>query len=190
MRRALLPLILCACAGDLRDEFPLDGALPGKDHITHTLQADGSTLSVVDASNKTSFVYFDLDTGVELEASEAVEGQKWDMSFQRYKVSTNGGASGPGGVKTAALRNSSWEGVTAAPADGYQVDTADSVFTTFEGGWYYYDLGQHKLTPRTGLIYVVQSTEGAFFKIEMLGYYDAAGSAAKPSLRWAKLRSP
>ncbi len=187
MRRSILLLILTACAGDLRDEFPLDGALPGKDHITHTLQADGSTLSVVDASNKTSFVYFDLDTGVELEASEAVEAQKWDLSFQRFKISTNGGASGPGGVKTAGLKSATWEGVTAPPADGYQVDTAESIFTTFEGGWYYYDLGQHKLTPRSELIYVVQTTDGAFFKVQMLGYYDVNGSAAKPSLKWVKL---
>lgn len=186
MRSALL-LLLAACAPDLRNDFPLDGALPGADHITHEAQADGSIVSTVDATNKTSYVYFDLDTGKELEAGEAVEGQKWDLSFQRYKVSSNGGGSGPGKVAILGLKGTAWAGLTTAPKGGYQPDAAESVFTSFEGGWYFYDLSKHKLVPRDDLLYVVQTTEGAFFKIQMLGYYDVNGTAAKPSLKWAKL---
>ena len=59
---AILLICLSGCAPDLRDEFPFDGALPGADHIVHVVQADGSTISTVDATNKTSYVYFDLDT--------------------------------------------------------------------------------------------------------------------------------
>lgn len=187
MKRSLLLVVLAACAPDLRDDFPLDGALPGAEHITHTVQADGSTLSVVDATNKTSFVYFDLDLGKELEAGEAVEGQKWDLSFQRYKISSNGGSSGPGSVKLLGLKDTAWEALSVAPKDGYVADASESIFTTFDGGWYFYDLGVHKLVPRTDLLYVVQTTEGAFFKVQMLGYYDVNGTAAKPSLKWVKL---
>jgi hypothetical protein len=190
MRPALLLFVFAACAPDLRDDFPLDGALPGADHITHEPQADGSTLSRVDASNKTSFVYFDLDTGKELEASAAVETQAWDLSFQRYKVSSNGGDSGPGKVKVLGLKDVAWATLTVAPKDEYVADTADSVFTRFEGGWYFYDLGKHKLVPRDDLLYVVQSTEGRYFKLQMLGYYDANGTAAKPSLKWAAIADP
>jgi hypothetical protein len=190
MRLALLLLPLAACAPDLRDDFPLDGALPGADHISHEPQTDGSTLSRVDASNKTSFVYFDIDSGKELEAGAALESQAWDLSFQRFKVSTNGGGSGPGQVKVLGLKGVAFEALTTAPKDGYVPDATDSVFTTFEGGWYFYDLGVHKLVPRTDLLYVVQTTEGAYFKVQMLGYYDVNGSAAKPSLKWAKLSPP
>ncbi len=187
MRLALLLLPLAACAPDLRDDFPLDGALPGADHITHQPQADGSTLSLVDATNKTSFVYFDLDSGKELETAAALDTQQWDLSFQRYKLNSNGGGSGPGKVKVLGLKDVAWDSLTLAPEGNYQADAANSVFTTFEGGWYFYDLSKHKLVPREDLLYVVATGEGAYFKVKMLGYYDANGTAAKPSFKWAKV---
>ncbi len=190
MRPALLLFALSACAPDLRDDFPLDGALPGVGHIVHQVQPDGSTLSVVDATNKTSYVYFDIDSGQELEAGQALETQDWDLSFQRFKISTNGGGNGPGKVRVLGLKDVRWADLSVAPKDGYLPDTIDSVFTVFEGGWYVYDLGKHKLIPKDGLLYVVQTGGGAYFKVQMLGYYDANGTAAKPSLRWAKLTPP
>lgn len=189
IRSALALLLLSACAPDLRDEYAFDGALPGTDHIKSVVQADGSTLSVVDATNKTSYVYFDLDTGKEVEGAVAVETQSWDLSFQRFKISSNGGGSGPGKVKIAALKAVKFADLTVAPKDGYEVDTAESLFTTFEGGWYNYDLNVHKLVVRD-LLYVVLSGDGAYFKIQMLDYYDSNGTAAKPSFKWGKLSPP
>ncbi len=185
-----LLLLLAGCAPDLRAEFPFDGALAGADHITHEPQPDGSTLSTVDATNKTAYVYFDLDSGKELEAGEALESQQWDLSFQRFKISSNGGGSGPGKVRVLGLKDVAFASLTTAPKDGYLQDATDSVFTRFEGGWYVYDLGKHKLVPREELLYVVQTGEGAYFKVQLLGYYDANGTAAKPSLKWAKVAPP
>lgn len=185
----VLCLFVTACAPDLREEYPFDGALPGADHIIHVVQPDGSTISTVDATNKTSYVYFDLDTGKEVEGSVAVETQAWDLSFQRFKISSNGGGSGPGKCKVLGLENVKYEELTVAPKDGYQADTADSQFTSFAGGWYNYDLNVHKLVARN-ILYVVLSGEGAYFKVQMLDYYDKNGTAAKPSLHWAKISPP
>lgn len=181
--------VASGCAPDLRDEYPFDGALPGTDHITHVVQPDGSTVSTVDATNKTSYVYFDLDTGKEVEGAVAVETQSWDLSFQRFKISSNGGGSGPGTCKVLGLKATKFEDLKVAPKDGYQADTADSVFATFEGGWYNYDLNVHKLVPRD-LLYVVLSGQGSYFKIQMLDYYDKNGTAAKPTLKWEKISPP
>jgi hypothetical protein len=46
----------------------------------------------------------------------------------------------------------------------------------------------HVLTPRK-LVYVVRGANGRYYKLEMLEYYDAAGTAGYPTFRWAPLPS-
>ena len=53
--------------------------------------------AVVDASNKGSQVYMDLDEGKEMKAEEAFSTNGWDLAFKRFEVSMNGGASNPTG---------------------------------------------------------------------------------------------
>ena len=189
MRSAFLLLAFTACAPDLRDEFPFDGALPGADHITHVAQADGSTLSLVDATNKTSYVYFDLDTGKELEGAVAVETQAWDLSFQRFKITSNGGTGGPGPVRVAVVKGGDFDATIKAPADGYAQDATDTVINGTEGGWYTYDLGAHRLVTRDDLFYVV-ATDAAFFKLRKKSYYDQGGTPARMTFWWAPVAAP
>ena len=171
MRRSLLTLLLCACANDLRDDFPFDGALPDGKYLESVDAADGTTLSTIDATHKESYVYVDLDAKADLPAGEALDTNKWDLAFQRFKIISNGGSSGPGAVKVAIVKDRDFASFTQAPADGYQQDASDTVFNGPEGGWYVYDLSKHKLATREDLFYVVQTSEGAFFKLQMKSYY-------------------
>jgi hypothetical protein len=191
MPRALvLCSCLAACAPDLRDDYPFDGALPDGEYLVNVAQADGTTLSTVDATHKESFVYVDLDAAEDLPAAEALSGNAWDLSFQRYKIVSNGGSGGPGNVKIAVLKDVDFASVQAAPAEGWEQDGADTVFNAVEGGWYFYDLSKHKLTAREDLTYVVQTGVPQFFKLRMKSYYDENGTAARMQFVWAAVSPP
>jgi hypothetical protein len=131
-----------------------------------------------------------LDKAEELSTGDALDKRTWELSFQRFTIAMNGGGGGLGSVEAAVLVDTDFDAMTQAPADGYHQDGSEGVFTVIEGGWYYYDLGKHKLTAKSELMYVIHSTDGAYFKVKMLGYYDAAGTPANPSFRWAKIAAP
>ncbi|MBZ4376906.1 HmuY family protein [Corallococcus sp. AS-1-6] len=200
-RAALLIAALgTACGDDLQptpgpgdDEDPIvtpqDGA-----NLKHHDNGDGSFTSVVDASNAEAWVGVDLDTGKQVSAAEDAV---WDLAFQRYTVKARGGVSGTGGVEVAIVPNVAFAALTQAPASGYLTDAADgpdtggSPDTVFNAGdgWYLYDLATHMLTPRDQL-YVVRSDSGAYFKVRVQSYYDAAGTPGMMKLLWAKVDAP
>ncbi len=194
---ALLLFTSAGCAPDLRDDFPFDGEQPGGNRVSHEELGGGVWKTKVDASSKEGWTYFDLDDRAELGVDEAFSTQAWDLAFQRFKIITNSGVSGPGAVGVVALKNASFDAVSAAPQQEYLADRpdgsdgngdVDSVF--LEGdGWYAYDLIKHKLAPNR-VVYVVQSGAGRYFKLEMLGYYDDAGTAGVLTFRWAEVPAP
>ena len=181
---------VAGCAPDLRDDYPFDGALPNGNYLDTVPQDDGTTLATVDATNKSSYVYIDLDSGDDLAAAQAFETNAWDLSFQRFKISMNGGGSGPGPVSARVVKDGDFAGLKVAPAGDYAQDGTDPVFNTAEGGWYFYDLGVHKLVTRDDLFYVVKTSEAAYFKVKMKSYYDEQGTAARVQLVWQKIDPP
>lgn len=192
MRSIVLLVAVTACAPDLRKTDCFDGVcgeLPTEPLFSVTLT--GSTYeSIVDATSKTLPTYIDLDAAKELKFDEAESTNAWDLSFQRDKVRANGGGTNPSGlVEVAVLAGQDFDALSAAPADGYQKDGAEPVFNTVSGGWYVYDIGVHRLTPLDH-VYVVKTSSGAFFKVKLSGYYDANGTAARLSMRFAKLAAP
>lgn len=170
-------------------EVPANGT-----HVRHVGNADGSITTVVDATSKEAWVGLDLDTGLQVSASEDAV---WDLSFQRFGIRSRGGVNGTGGVEVAVLPSQDFLQLTQAPASGYGVDAADGddegsdPDTVFQanGGWYAYDVSTHKLSPRAQ-VYVVRSDSRAYFKVEMLSYYDDAGTPAMLKLRWTKVTAP
>lgn len=147
-------------------------------------QGDGSFISVVDARDEAAFVYLDFEGKAEVAAGEA-----WDLGFARFNVATH--------VEVAVLMGAAFDEVTAAPADGYVGDAADpetAMQETMPGFafdlWYDYDPATHVLTARDDLVYVVHTPEGNYFKVQMLDYYDEAGSSGHVTLRWAPLAPP
>ena len=190
--RALLVFTVacCACAPDLRTDHPFDGQTTDGPLVVAEA-TDGGTILHVDATNKLSQVYVDLDEGRELKPEEAFATNGWELAFKRYEVGVNSGASNPDGVVTGrVLVNQDWAALTVAPADGYVVDPPEHLFNGPEGGWYYYDLGVHRLVTKPELSYVVKTGAGAYFKVRMLDYYDATGTPAALSLEYAALSPP
>ncbi|WP_342379117.1 HmuY family protein [Myxococcus stipitatus] len=181
---------LSACGDDLE----LTPAPPNGTHVSHVSNADGSITTVVDATSKEAWIGLDLDTGEQVSAAQDAV---WDLSFQRFGVRSRGGVNGKGGVEVAVLPAQDFTKLTQAPVSGYSVDAddgddegtdPDTVFQA-NGGWYAYDVASHKLTARQQ-VYVVRSDSKAYFKVEMLSYYDDAGTPAMLKLRWAKVSAP
>lgn len=170
-------------------EVPANGT-----HVRHVGNPDGSITTVVDATSKEAWVGLDLDTGLQVSASEDAV---WDLSFQRFGIRSRGGVNGTGGVEVAVLPSQDFLQLTQSPASGFAVDAVDGddegsdPDTVFQanGGWYAYDVTTHKLSPRAQ-VYVVRSDSRAYFKVEMLSYYDDAGTPAMLKLRWTKVTAP
>ncbi|MCP3139015.1 HmuY family protein [Pyxidicoccus xibeiensis] len=197
---------LSACGDDLEPEpgpqEPVDETPNEPDstrpengtHVRHVDNGDGSFTTTVDATSKTEWIGLDLDAGRQVSAAtDAV----WDLSFQRFGIRSRGGVNGTGGVEVAVLGDKTFAQVSQAPATGYTTDAADgadmgedpdTVFQAGEG-WYAYDPATHKLSPRAR-VYVVRTDSRAYFKVEMLAYYDDAGTPAMLKLRWAKVQGP
>ncbi len=192
--RALFVLSLCvlaACAPDLRVDHPFDGETTTGPLVTSEVIEGGGKKLLIDATNKMSQVYVDLDEGREMKPDEAFATDGWDLAFKRFDIFANSGASGPTGtVEVAVLKGVDYATLTRAPATGFSVDTPDRLFNAVEGGWYFYDLGVHRLVTRSELIYAVKTSTGAYVKLRMLDYYDANGTPASISLEYAPIAAP
>ena len=149
---------------------------------------------VIDASDREAWIYFDLDASFD---SLDQEEEGWDLAFQRFKVKSNGGISGEGGVEVAIVDEVSFEDLKEAPSALYLVDqddsddegeTPDYVFNT-EGEWYEYDLSTHTLAPRAQ-IYIVHSTDDQYFKLRFLDYYNDVGDPALIKVMIAQINPP
>jgi hypothetical protein len=183
-------LLLTACANDLRVDYPFDGETTTGPLVIAMPTDSGGTQLQIDATNKLSQVYVDLDEGRELKPEEAFSTNGWDLAFKRFDIFVNSGASGTGSVEIAVLKGVDYASLTQAPSSGFTADTGDRVFNTAEGGWYFYDLGVHKLITRTELVYVIRTSAGAYMKLRMINYYDAAGTPASISLEYAPIAAP
>lgn len=186
-----LLLFLCACAEDLRPDPKADGggmALPPGSFITEAAP-DGTRVSIVDASSIEDWLYVDFET-----MSKVDETAAWDLRFQRFHISTNGGISGTGGVDVATLADTSLSSVREAPADGYVTDAVDGDDANMEpdyafeqgAGWYDYDAMAHVLTPFPNT-YVVHTNGGSTIALAIQSYYDAAGTAGWFTFQWKQL---
>ena len=192
MRRWIFASVLwlAGCANDLRVDYPFDGETTTGPLVVATPTETGGTLLQIDATNKMSQVYVDLDEGREMKPEEAFATNGWDLALKRFDIFVNSGASGTGTVEVAVLKGVDFASLTQAPASGFTADTGDRVFNTTEGGWYFYDLGVHKLITRTELVYVIHTSGGAYVKLRMIDYYDAAGTPAALSLEYAPIAPP
>lgn len=186
---ALITSLLLGCAEDLKTSGG-DGEAGAP--ITHVEHADGTRTTTVNATSEEAWLYLDLDTGQTLE--EGAPG--WDVAFQRYRIKSNGGISGDGGVQVAARWFQAFEDVTEAPAKGYVVDAEDSDDEDVDPDfaflgpdpWYLYGEG-HIVSP-ADVTYVVQTTEMGWVKVRMLAYYNDVGSAGYPKFQWGPVDPP
>jgi hypothetical protein len=178
---------LAGCFDNIEPDNPEPGVASEK--YTTTRGADGSYTTLVDATTATDWVYGDFETG-----SEVALTAPWDLRFQRFHISTNGGASGTGGVEVARVNGQSFAQLTSPPTEGWVSDAPDGDDANTEpeyafdqdGGWYEYDPMTHVLTPKP-LVWVVKTAGTAMIKLEITSYYDDAGTAGRLTLHWRPL---
>ena len=185
-----------------------DDAFVPDPRVTHTELGDGVTETVVDASDTEAWLALDLDAAgvvldVELEANTA-----WDLALRRFTFRTNGGAGGPGSVRVAYEDGVDLDDVTRAPSVGWDQDEPgeidpdippdvsgeepppETVISHGEDPWYDYDAATHELTPKPR-VYFVESSETAYFALQIVDYYDASsGDAGYPVFRWKVVEPP
>src|SRR5690606_27229691 len=147
----------------------------------------------IDATASDSWVLFDLDEG-----AEAEEDGGWDLAFQRSLIAANG----PKDVMVAKLDDVDFDAVEAAPESGYWLDPGRPTAGDGRGGggdglafhngddWYEYDIGTHVLTPKARRVYVVVTDAGNAFAVQILRYYDDAGTAAVLTIRVKAIEPP
>jgi hypothetical protein len=191
---ALCTLCLVSCAEDLRFAPYSEPELV--EPITTADNGDDTFTTRVLADDVDAWVYFDFQSGAQVTPDAPEDDDGWDLAFQRFHIRSNGGSSGSGDAEVAVL-DDDFDTLDAAPEGEYLADSEDGddegsePDTAFEidDGWYAYDPSSHTLSTR-GLVYVVRTPEGDYFKLELLGYYDEAGNDGRPSFRWAPLAAP
>jgi hypothetical protein len=176
--------------GITEDAPPSDaGTLVPTGPVTTGRNADGTFTTIVDATAAPAWTY--LDFGTRAQASEA---GPWDLRYQRFHISANGGVTGAGGVEVAPVAAGSLAEVTAVPAAGWITDAPDGDDANLEpdyafeqgNGWYAYDIQTHVLKPRP-LVWVVRTRGGAAIKLSIERYYDAVGTPGWITFRWGTL---
>ena len=128
----------------------------------------------IDATNREAWAYFSFATGDVVAVEDAENSDAWDIGFQRTKVILNGGISGPGMGSAVMLTETTFEAVTAAPADGYREDTEDTlaILAQSEKGWYIYTgPPTHWILPLEDRVFVTKAADGTFAKVQFIGYY-------------------
>jgi len=204
-----------ACADDLRDDD--DETVPdapgdnsgdddsqGSDDgdgdgdespIVTTEHGDGTYTSRVKATATDEWVYLNLEDG------QVVPGDSsdWDLAFRRFAIKLNGGVSGAGDAALAMLDEGDFDAMSVAPASEYVSDEPDATddeddepelaFLTLGEGWYDYNPTTHVLTAKPR-VYFVRSAQGGFFKLQMLDYYDDAGTSGFPTFGWGAIAAP
>jgi len=192
---ALSLLFSIACAGDLDDELggdvveePQEGEVGP--HTRNEPRDGGGQLTTIDATDEMDWVYFDLETGVELDVEDPVANTEWDLAFRRFHIATNGGVSGDAGSEVAVL-SEAFDAVDETPADGFVVDEPDGDDDNEDpdyafADWYDYNFMTHVLTPKAQT-YVVITGAGNAFKVALDHYYDDAGTSGHPRFAWAAL---
>ena len=164
--------------------------------VVVTDNGDGSSTVIVDSRDETSWIYLDLESLMEVSPVSADDSPVWDLGFLRFNVKGNSGSSGTGDVGVQLAEGVPFESLDVAPSDGYAVDEVMGGPEDMEPEpgyafdlWYDYDMDAHTLEARD-VVYVVRTVDGNYFKIQMLDYYNDAGTAGYVKFKVGMLAAP
>ncbi|MEJ7596969.1 MAG: HmuY family protein [Kofleriaceae bacterium] len=191
MLRIAILLAVPACFQGIGPDLPdagraTDSGPLGK--VTTTPASAGAFTTWIDSTSASEWTNLDLATGREGDVTA------WDLRFQRFHISTNGGVSGAAGVEIVPVPDLGFADVTSAPTAGWIADApdgddpnADPDYAFEQGvGWYDYNPTTHVVTPKP-LVWVVRTRAGTAIKLELLAYYDEAGTAGWFTVHWGPL---
>lgn len=160
-------------------------------------QREGENLrTTVDATSYDDWVPIDLDRLFDqqkLPSARALGGD-WDISLKRYELRLNGGHNGDKGVEALVVEGeSAFQNTLEAPKSGYLTDRPPDLPNEDTGlvfrDWYDYDMVTHLLAPKKR-IYILRSSEGKAYKIQIIDYYKGDGpdkTSGHPSFRWTQI---
>lgn len=187
MRSYIWIITLTGCFETIEPNNPDAQLDAGK--VTTTRSADGTYMTVIDSTSATEWTHADFESGMQAAPTAA-----WDLRFQRFHISTNGGVSGDGGVQIASIKDVPFAQVTSPPTTGWISDAPDGedvntdpeyAFEQGEG-WYDYNPMTHVVMPKP-LVWIVKTNGGATVKLEITKYYDDAGTAGWLTLHWSPM---
>lgn len=191
---SIIAIAATGCFQSIAPDRPDGGLVDNGDATTPTgpfsttRGSDGTYTTIVDSTSVEEWTYGDFETG-----SDSPAAGPWDLRFQRFHISTNGGISGTGGVEVVAMTGP-FSQVTSPPTSGWLTDADDGDDENTEpdyafeqgDGWYDYNPMTHVLTPKP-LIWVVKTNGGSTLKLEITKYYDDAGTAGWFTLHWSPM---
>jgi hypothetical protein len=169
--------------------------------VSNTVLSDGQIETVINASNFDIVARYDF--GTRAQTNDTI----WDIGFERFKISTNSGATnslGQSGAcdtssKTfASVVNASTCTTFLADAPNVQVNVGNNISGSqaatfglpYTGSpvmrdWYDYKIGE--LTP-TNKVYIVRSSDSFnYYKIQIRGYYNSAGTSGYITFWWKQI---
>lgn len=190
---------------------PVDTVSTGLVQVTSEANAALVTM-VIDASAggyevaaNNPYIYVNLGAKARVDISDvqADSSTAWDLALKRDNIRSNGGDSGPGNARVAALIGADFDTTTAAVAtdadfaqDSFidaatcepSVDAVGKPSTAFDG-WYTYGAATHGVVP-AGRVYLVRGANGtSLYKLKITGYYvdvpDGQGGTVKKSAVFA-----
>jgi hypothetical protein len=192
---AAVTIAAAGCADSIRPEQAdagppadaRDGQIVPTGLVTTIDYGDGTFGTLVDATSAEDWTGLDLDTG-QLAASD------WDLGWRRASIRCNGGVSGAAGVEVAIVTDLPLVAIVFPPTTAYATDVPDGDDANTDPDyalrdWYDYDSETHVLTPKRE-VYVTRTSTGAHAAVEILEYYDPAGTSAWYLLHWKHLETP
>ena len=207
----LVPWVALACGDSLE---PVDEPAPideTESRIETTELGGGIFESRVDAQDREAWVYLSLRAGGdEIDVTDPLRDTGWDLGFRRSNLRLNGGASGGGEGAVSPLTGADFDALEQAPDGGWitdeaaasqgddgspvQSDGVDFAFTRStdgsDNGWFIYDSALRVLSAAP-IVWAVRSADGAsYFAVQILDYYDEAGSSAVWTVRWKTIQPP
>ena len=135
----------------------------GSQKVQPKLGVDGVTFTtVVDATDDTSFTYFDLPS--QSQSNET----NYTMRFSKTDVFF--GSS----VRWAFFESASMESIDSVNDEALSNDTEQRL------EWYDYDLAVHRVNPKEG-VYVIE-TDDSHYKIQFVSYYNSEDQTRYPTM--------
>ncbi|WCL49544.1 HmuY family protein [Leptospira sp. GIMC2001] len=166
--------------------------------ISNIEQSDGSIITLLRSTAADTWTNYSFQ-------SRSLSNSNFDISFQRFKVRTNGGATNPSGKGGACRSNTTnfpGAGVTSTNLNctefvldingqaeviggGGASYVGSDVLTNFDTGWFIYDIPT--LSPRM-TVFVIRSFDGnRYYALQVIDYYSDAGTSGYPRIRWREI---
>lgn len=170
--------------------------------ISNNVLQDGQTETVINASNNNIIARYDFGT-----KSQSNEDTIWDIGFERFKTMTNSGVTNSVGKGGACdVSTTDFSSILSVPQSciffedqaNVTVNVGNNI-TGSQGGiyglpytgspvlrdWYNYSIGE--LTP-SNKVYIVRSGDGFnYYKIQIRGYYNSAGTSGYITFWWKQI---